>query len=188
MTDRAKLARQTPVSVSQDLLEIEPLLAQEDEDLLDLLGRSVQQPATRLIGVVGADGRLVGVLPILRLVESVVARVSPESLLADISDIADVARFGHAVEARVARDAMLEPAAIGPDAEIGDAFRVMHQRHLSALYVVDTGGRPTGYLDLLELAMLYVDALKAQARAGSEEAANRLDPPPPGDAPTASDR
>jgi CBS domain-containing protein len=188
VSDRAKLARQTPVSVCQDLLEIEPLLAQEDEDLLDLLRRSVRQPATRLIGVVDADGRLVGVLPILRLVESVVARVSPESLLADITDIADVARFGHAVEARVARDAMLEPGAIGPDAEIGDAFRVMHQRHLSALYVVNPGGRPIGYLDLLEPAMLYVDALEAQAAAGSADAANRLEPPQTGDDPPASDR
>jgi CBS domain-containing protein len=177
VTDRARLARQTPVSVCQALLEIEPLLADRGEDLLVLLRRSVEQPATRLIGVVDADGRLVGVIPILRLVESVVARVSPESLLADIADIADVARFGHAVEARTAGDAMLGPAAIAGSAPIGEAFKVMHQRHLSALYVVDDDNRPTGYLDLLELAVLYVDALEAQAADGSSDARTRLDPP-----------
>jgi CBS domain-containing protein len=182
VTDRTKLARQTPVSVPQDLLAIEPLLATEQEDLLALLQRAVQQPATRLIGVVNPDGQLVGVLPILRLVESVVARVSPESLLADISDIADVARFGHAVEARTASEAMLPPATIHASEPIGDAFRLMHQRHLSALYVVDGDGRPTGYLDLLELAVLYVDALRAQAAAGSADAALRLEAPASGGA------
>jgi hypothetical protein len=44
----------------------------------------------------------------------------------------------------------------------------MHKRHLSGLYVVDEGGRPTGYLDLLELVLLYVDALEApQPSTGS---------------------
>ena len=36
----------------------------------------------------------------------------------------------------------------------------MHARHLSGLYVVDDDGRPTGYLDLLELTMHYVEALE----------------------------
>jgi hypothetical protein len=176
VTDRTRLARQTPVAQTVALLAIEPLLADKGEDLLHLLHRAVAQPATRLIGVVDGGGKLVGVLPILRLVESVVARVSPESLLADIVDVADVARFGHAVEAKTAAQAMVEPAAIAPDAPIGEAFKVMHHRHLSALYVVDKDGRPTGYLDLLELAVLYVEALEAQAAGGSRDARSRLDP------------
>jgi CBS domain-containing protein len=188
VTDRVRLARQTPVSETQQLLAIEPLLAHQDEDLLQLLHRCVERPATRLIGVVDGDGRLVGVLPILRLVESVVARVSPESLLADIADIADVARFGHAVEARTAADAMVDPAAIAPDASIGEAFKIMHQRRLSALYVVDEGRRPIGYLDLLELAVLYVAALESRAAEGSDDARRRLDPPGPTTPPDASSR
>ena len=163
MSDRIRLARQTTVAACQALLAIEPLLAGEAEDLLAVMRRSAAQPATRLIGVVGDDGRLVGVLPILRLAESVVARVAPESLLADITDIADVARFGHAVEARTVRDAMLAPASISAGASIGEAFRLMHQRRLSGLYVVDPDGRPTGYLDLLELAMTYVEALEGSS-------------------------
>ena len=165
MTEPVRLARHTPVAEAADLLEISPLVARSDEDLLVAMRRSSAQPATRLIGVVDDDGRLVGVLPILRLAEAVVARVVPESLLADISGVADVARFGHAVEARSVADAMVEPASIEPDATIGEAFRIMHQRRLSGLYVVDPDGRPTGYLDLIELAIAYVDALEAQQRA-----------------------
>jgi len=161
LTGSSRLARQTPVAVCQKLLAIEPLLAHRGDDLLALMRRSAAQPETRLIGVTDDDGRLVGVLPILRLVESVVARVVPESLLTDIADIADVARFGHAVEARTAGHAMVEPASIAPDATIGEAFRLMHQRRLSGLYVVDPDGRPTGYLDLLELALVYVDVVES---------------------------
>jgi len=165
MTEPVRLARNTPVVDAADLLEIGPLVARSDEDLLVAMRRSSVQPATRLIGVVDDAGRLVGVLPILRLAEAVVARVAPESLLADISGVADVARFGHAVEARTVADAMVEPASIKPDATIGEAFRVMHQRRLSGLYVVDSDGRPTGYLDLIELAIAYLDAIEADQRA-----------------------
>ena len=173
MTDGIRLARQTPVAVCQALLAIEPLIAHPSDDLLVVMRRSAGQPATRLIGVVGEDGRLIGVLPILRLAESVVARVAPESLLADITDIADVARFGHAVEARTVRDAMLAPASISGESTIGEAFRVMHQRRLSGLYVIDGDGRPTGYLDLLELALKYVEAL--EDRAATERRSREVD-------------
>ncbi len=179
MTERIQLARRTSVAVCQSLLAIEPLIVGVDDDLLATMRRAAAQPATRLIGVVAPDGRLAGVLPILRLAESVVARVVPESLLADISGIADVARFGHAVEARSAGDAMLPPATILGTATVGEAFRLMHQRRLSGLYVVDDDGRPTGYLDLLELAVNYVDALEAEDHPDQAARRAALDPPDP---------
>ena len=162
MTGQLRLDRQTTVAACQSLLAIEPLVALLDEDVKVVLRRSAAQPATRLIGVVDDAGRLVGVLPITRLAESVLARVVPEALLADIEDVADVARFGHAVEARTAADVMVAPAWVSPDATIGEAFHLMHRLRLPGLYVVDKDGRPTGYLDLLELAVAYVDGLEGR--------------------------
>ena len=161
MTGRFSLARHTPVSACQQRLAIEMLLVRAEEDLLAVMRQAAARPETRVIGVVDSDDKLVGVLPVLRLAEAVVSRVAPEALLTDISDIGDVARFGHAVESRVVRDAMVEPAMVRPEATLDEAFRVMHRRHLSGLYVVGPDGRPTGYLDLLELVLLYVDALEA---------------------------
>jgi CBS domain-containing protein len=168
VSGRYSLTRHTPVSACQKRLAIEMLLVEEGDDLLAIMHRSAAQPQTRLIGVTRADGILVGVLPILRLAETVVSRVAPETLMSDISDAVDVARFGHAVEARTARDAMIEPATIAPDATIDQAFRVMHRRHLSGLYVVDNDGRPTGYIDLLELVLVYVEALEKPPPASSD--------------------
>lgn len=161
MTGRFSLARHTPVSACQQRLAIEMLLAAADDDLLSVMRRSAARPETRVIGVIDQTGKIVGALPVLRLAEAVVSRVAPEALLTDITDIGDVARFGHAVEARVVRDAMVEAAVVRPEATLDEAFRLMHQRHLSGLYIVDPDGRPTGYLDLLELVLLYVDALEA---------------------------
>jgi CBS domain-containing protein len=121
-----------------------------------------------VIGVVDGDGKLVGVLPLLRLVETVVARVSPETLLAGDADLSEAARFGHEVGARRIQDIMLAPVSIRGSATAEDAFRLMHQRHQSGLIVVDDDGRPTGYLDLLELALRYLEALEPAAQPESD--------------------
>lgn len=158
-----RLARQTTVEACQALLAIEPLLVGRDAELLDVVKRAALQPATRLIGVVDDARVLVGVIPVTKVAESIVARVVPESLLVDIADIDSAARFSHSIEDRTAADIMLEPATTRPEATIGSAFRLMHHRGLGGLYIVDDGGRPVGYLDLLELAIVYVRALEAEA-------------------------
>ncbi len=168
MSTRTRLAKNSTVATSQRLLAIEPLLVSAADEVGVVMRRSAAQPETRLLGVVDVDGVLVGVIPILRLAEIVIAHVVPESLMSDIADVDDVARFGHAVEARTAGEAMIPPAAIDPTATIGDAFKEMHRRRLSGLYVVDPDGRPTGYLDLLELAIRYLDAIEAERADGAE--------------------
>ena len=161
--DRIRAARRLSVASCVDRLGIGPLLVHERDDLLDVARRAAAQPATRVIGVLDDDRRLVGVLPILRLVEDVIARVDPGALMTDIADIEDVARFSHAVEARTAGDAMQEPAATRLDTAVGEVFRAMRERRLSGIHVVDSDGRVVGYMDLLELVTLYLDVLEGRA-------------------------
>ena len=167
MSDRTRHVRHTPVADAVARLAIEPLLVHPDEDPLAVMHRVADRPQTRLLGVVDDGGLLVGVLPIVRLAEAVIVRVSPETVLAEISDLAEAASFGHVVSARTVADVMLPPATVRAEVTIDEAYRQMHARHLSGLYVVDADGRPTGYLDLLELTMRYVEALEAdRADAG----------------------
>jgi CBS domain-containing protein len=161
VTRPIRLARQTTVAACQALLEIEPLLVPADGDLLDVVRQASRQPSTRVIGVVDAGGILVGVIPVTRVAESVVARVVPEALLVDVEDMQTADFFSHSVADRVAAAIMLPPAVTRSTETIGDAFRTMHQRKLGGLYIVDDAGRPTGYLDLLELALVYVAAIQA---------------------------
>ena len=156
MTGRARLARHETIAIAQGLLAIEPLLVGADEDLVSVLRRAGAEPSTRVLGVVDDVGILVGILPIRELVYEVLGRVMPEVLLPSVVDYEGLTRFGHVVEGHTARDAMLPPAVLRETASIVDAFRLMHQRMVSGLYVVDAKGRPTGYVDLLELAMAFV--------------------------------
>jgi CBS domain-containing protein len=69
-----------------------------------------------------------------------------------------VQQFDRYVEATVAGD-LMRPAAVLPrTATMAEAFRLMHVRGLSGAYVVDADGRPTGYVDGLELAAAIVAA------------------------------
>lgn len=155
----ARLDRTASVADCVQLLAIEPLLVHPDDDLLDVLRRAARQPSTRLIGVVDDEGVMVGVIRIRDLVEDVLANTIPEALMSDLTSVDDVARFGHQVESRTARDAMLPPAVVPPDASVVAAFRRMLRDGLSGVYVVDPDGRPTGYLDRLELAFLATNGM-----------------------------
>jgi len=87
--------------------------------------------------------------------------VSPEILLADVTGRTAPGRFGGTLTARSVADVMLPPASLPPDATLDASFRLTHGRYPTSLYVVDPEGRPTGYLDLLELTVRYVEALQA---------------------------
>lgn len=175
MADPPRLARHTTVEACEALLEIGPLLVAETTDLRDVVRAAAHQSATRLIGVVDESGRVVGVIPVTRAAESIVARVVPEALLIDVEDAATATEFSHSVEDRTAADIMLPPAVVSRSDTIGQAFRLMHQHRLGGVYVVDDDGRPTGYLDLLELALVYVRALEDGPATGDP---GRVQAPP----------
>jgi CBS domain len=166
VSQQIRLARHTTVAAAQGQLAIEPLLVAQDVDLLEAMRRSCRQPSTRIVGVIDGDGHIVGVVPVALIAEAVVAHAVPEAFFAELTDVAHVGQFGHAVEARTIGEVMLAPATIKPGATLDEAFRAMHQRRLSGLYVVDPDGTPRGYLDIQELAMRFVEALE-QARGAA---------------------
>ncbi|HET7677205.1 MAG TPA: CBS domain-containing protein [Candidatus Limnocylindrales bacterium] len=154
-----RFAKRTPVRDIDHYLDIGPTVVQVDAPLVDVARLAISQPRTRLISVVDAEGRLVGVLPVLRVVEELVVRLSPEELMKDIVDLESAGRFGREVGAQVAGDLMSEPVFLRPDSTVADAFRAMHLHRYSGLPVVDDERRVSGYIDLLELALRYLDEL-----------------------------
>lgn len=142
------------------MLDIEATIVRAGDALVDVARRAFARPATRVLSVVDDDGRLVGLLPVLRVVEEIVARVSPEQLLADISTVEQAGRFAEEITARSAGDLMLPPLFLRLDDTVSDAFAAMHVHHLSGLPVVDEGQRVVGYVDVLELALRYLEELQ----------------------------
>jgi CBS domain-containing protein len=114
------------------LLAFEPLSVTLDTDIVEVLRLAANQPTTRLIGVVDAEGHLVGMIPIRDLVEAVVARTIPEALIPDAVDVESVGHFGQVVGSHTAADVMIEPVAVTPDATITSALREIHHRRSGA--------------------------------------------------------
>ena len=73
---------------------------------------------------------------------------------------------------------MRPPATVSPTATLADAFRLMHAPGLSGLYVVDEAGRPTGYVDGLELAAA-VEAASPDGPPAYRRPGGALDRPRP---------
>jgi CBS domain-containing protein len=166
---RDRLGKRTPISDIDDRLDIPANVVRADTDLLAVARQAMEHPQTRVLAVVDDAGRLVGVLPVLRVAEEVVARAAPEALMADVVDVETAGLFGREVAAHVAGDLMAPPAFLGPDATVGDALRSMHEHGYPGLPIVDAERRVIGYVDLLELALHYLGELEA--------------PPPPEAAP-----
>ncbi|OGN81613.1 MAG: hypothetical protein A2X23_13360 [Chloroflexi bacterium GWC2_73_18] len=160
MSERHGLARRTPIQAVERLLDIGPNTVHVGDDLIDVARRAFARPQTRILCVLDEEQRLIGLLPVLRIVEEVVARVAPEELMADITSLEAAGRFGREIAARTAADLMLPPRALRPDDTVGDAFAAMREERLSGLPVVDEESRVTGYVDLLELALQYLEELE----------------------------
>lgn len=146
----------TPIAAAEGLLAIEPVLVAPGDHLDAVIRRAGASPSTRVLGVVDPAGVLIGVVTSHDLVAAVVGRLAPGALLTEIRDAEGVEEFGRFVEAKDAGDLMRAPAALPETATLSEAFHLMHQRHLSGIYVVDATGRPTGYIDGLELAAAVV--------------------------------
>jgi CBS domain-containing protein len=153
---QGRLAKRTPVREIEDSLDIDPVVVRATDDLLTVARAAFRKPQTRVLAVVDEQGRLEGVLPVVRIVEEIVAQAAPEQLIAEISDIGAVERFGREVAARVASDLASPPVALREHDTVGDAFRLMHEHHYTGLPVIDGERRVIGYVDLLELALRYL--------------------------------
>jgi len=164
-----RFAKQTPVLEVDHDLDIGPVVVRQSEDLLTVARRAFRHPSTRLLAVVDEADRLVGVMPVLRVVEEVVAHAAPEQLMADVTDIESAARFGREVGAHTCGDLMNPPVALRRDSTVADAFRAMQEHHYSGLPVVDDEGRVIAYIDLLELALRYLEERSAPADSPSPE-------------------
>ncbi len=150
------LGPHTPISAAVGLLAIEPVLVAQDDPLDSVIGRAGASPATRVLGVVDPASVLIGVVTSHDLVAAIVGRLAPGALLTRIHDADGMGEYARHLEATVAGDLMQPPASLPETATLAEAFHLMHERHLSGVYIVDATGRPTGYLDGLELAAAVV--------------------------------
>ena len=152
------IALATPIAEADQLLTMEPVVVDVADSLHRIAEQAVQNTACRVIAVVEQGQRLVGVIPVRALVNDIFLKIVPEEFLAEITDYEAVLKYAKHLSARTARDVMLEPVSVRRDETVRDAFERMHGSKLNGLPITDADGLVTGYVDQLELLLVWVHA------------------------------
>jgi CBS domain-containing protein len=158
--------RRTTVREADQLSVIAPNRIPLDYTLAEIVESIERAPRTLTLAVVDAAGRLQGVIPFQQSVDEVFIQIAPEEFLAAIQDRADAEEY--AVKSRLSAAAtaaamMRPPVAVREDETVLAAFRKMHQADLRGLPIVDADQVVIGYIDLLELVLVW---MRAEQRGG----------------------
>lgn len=148
------------ITVAQADLEsvVGPNLVAPTATLEEIVASFEQSPRTLTLAVVDEKNQLLGLIPFRQVVEEIFLQVSPEIFLQDIHSFSDAEQF--AVKTRLsnattAKEMMLPPLFVRPNDTIVEAFSKMQTNRLTGLPIVDDSLVVIGYLDLLELVMIW---------------------------------
>jgi CBS domain-containing protein len=154
-----------PITPATPALEVarllggtEPILVHAGDSLHRLAELAVQNLACRVLCVIDADERLIGLMSVSDLLNDIFLKVVPEEFLGEIQDVPGALRYAEQIRARTAGDIMQAPVSVAADDTFRQAFRRLHQSGLNGLPVTDAEARVIAYLDQLELLMAWIGA------------------------------
>ena len=152
------VTQQTTIGDADRILRMEPVMVESSASLRRTAELAVENTGCRVIAVVDGSRRLVGVLPVRVLVNDVFLKIVPEEFLGEITDLEAVLKYAQHVGARTAADIMVDPVSVHPDETVRTAFERMHASHLNGLPITDRDERVVGYVDQLELLIVWIRA------------------------------
>ena len=125
----------------------------EDEDLLKIAEEMVSDPKTRTVYVVNKENKLVGVIPVIELVQYLYSEYIPQEYM--------LYRFPVLLSGTPkAKDIMLPPVYVHDDEDITSAFIKMFKNNLKELPVVDEEMHVIGDLNILEMIISWIESVK----------------------------
>ncbi|MGH2402096.1 MAG: CBS domain-containing protein [Candidatus Limnocylindria bacterium] len=152
------ITQQTTIAEADRILRMEPVVVPASASLREVAELAVENPGCRVIAVVDARERLLGVLPVRVLVNDVFLKIVPEEFLGEITDLEGALKYAEHVGARTAGDVAVEPISVHPDETVRTAFERMHESKLNGLPITDRDEKVIGYVDQLELLIVWVRA------------------------------
>ena len=141
----------TTVETAAVTLDLQPNLVEVDAPLTEAACRMLEHPRVHVVCVVSADERLVGLLDLPSLADDLFFHILPEEFMSEITDLDQVMRFADQSRIRTVADAMQDPVWVKAGETVKDAFKRMHEHHLSGLPINDDRYHVIGYINLLEL-------------------------------------
>ena len=152
------ITQSTPIAEADRLLSVGAVVVREADSLRRIAERAVENPGCRVIAVVDPADRLVGVIPVRALVNDIFLKIVPELFLGEIVDVDAALKYAAHIGARTASDILLPPISVRFDDTVRDAFARMHDAKLNGLPIVDDDAKVIGYVDQLELLLVWIRA------------------------------
>lgn len=154
----AAITRNTPISEVENLSTLRPLIVHDTDSLREVAEVVVSNPLVRVVCVVDADERLIGLIPLQAVVNDIYLHISPEEFLAKTTDLAQVAEFASRSRVTRARDTMQAPIWVKRHETVRDAFKRLRDGRLEGLPVVDEELHVIGFINLNELVAVWLRA------------------------------
>ncbi len=145
--------RKMKVRDIRNLITQEASVVDEDDDLLRVAEEIVKDPKTRAVYVVNKDKKLVGIIPVVELVQYLYSEYIPQEYI--------LYRFPILLSGNPrAKDIMLPPVYVRDNENITDAFVKMFKNNLKELPVVDDDMHIIGDLNILEMIVAWIESVK----------------------------
>ncbi len=131
----------------------EASIVDEDASLLKVAEAIVEDPKTRAVYVLDKKKKLVGIIPVIELVQYLYYENIPQEYV--------LYRFPLLLSTEPkAKDIMLPPVWVKDDEDITSAFVKMFKNNLKELPVVDDKMHVIGDLNILELIKVWIEVNK----------------------------
>ena len=150
--------RSTPIEKLNEMMDLEPTIVNLDTPLEEVARAMTAHPRVHVASVVAKDGRLVGVLSLRSLANSLFFHILPEEFISEITDIDKLMDFAGRTRRRTAEDAMKPAVWVKRGETAKDAFIRLHDNDLPGLPLVDERYHVVGYINMLEMLGLFLDA------------------------------
>lgn len=150
--------RDTTIEIVDSLLDFDPTIVSAETSLDDVARAMLAQPNVHVVSVVAENDRLIGLLELSTLADDLFFHILPEEFLSEITDLEKLMDYANKTRVLTARDAMSPPVWVKPDETVKEAFKRMHENKLPGLPVVNERYQVIGYVNLLELLSLCIQA------------------------------
>ncbi len=137
----------------RNLITQEASIVKEDDPLLKVAQEIVRDPKTRAVYVVNNENKLVGIIPVIELVQYLYYEYIPQEYI--------LYRFPVILSTEAtAKDIMLPPIYVHDHEDISQALIKMFKNNLKELPVVDDNMHVIGDLNILELIIAWIERVK----------------------------
>jgi CBS-domain-containing membrane protein len=149
--DILAIDRKIQVSQIQKLMDLVAVQVQADAPLHKVVEAIVTRPRVQVVCVVNREERLIGLIDIASLADTMFFEIFPEEYISEATDVEKVITYLQRSKVRTAEELMRPPVWVKGEDSLEKVFHVLHAEKLNGVPVIDDHYHIVGYINLLEL-------------------------------------